>query len=70
MLSRACRGRDRAAEIGCGWETDGPPAASLDVHMEEEIFVCDGVKPCSLYQVVEQCGVVRLHLPKFCVSWS
>ena len=51
-------------------EVISAPAAAMDMRMETEDFFCQGAKSCSLYQVVEQCGVVRVYLPKLCVGQS
>ena len=66
-----CSGEEPTSVIDCGWEAQVISApASMDMRMETEDFFCPEGKGCSLYQVVEQCGLVRVYLPKLCVGLS
>lgn len=45
------------------WEA----ADTLDMHVEAGSFLCDLENGCSLYQVVQQCGSVRVYSGQFCL---
>ena len=44
------------------------PEMMEDIRMETAKFTCQGGRKCEFYQIMGQCGVMRVYVPTFCVK--